>query len=322
MKKIFYFYSSDCGACDTQKKILDQYAQSSRKNISIKGINLKRYPNKFTMIQATPTWVIVDGKGPKIKVGVMNKTALHKMFGKSGNSFGETLYENINNLSYYGKNFPDGQGFSFPSTFYKEIENKWGTGDDALKAGIGGYRSLGPDKTADLYSSAYLNDIRMAHPSGQLGTALALNRECNQSKTTSGSVPGLVTNSQSPQIVNSTGFGRRSRMGSKLYRQMGPAYEIGNQYLIDKDTGKQLYSGALQDERTSYGIDNKNTYIGQAKKYNPIGEISSFFGRRKTKQKPVKIKISIKRKSSSGKKRIGEGSTLTFSKKNKIKVKN
>jgi hypothetical protein len=132
---------------------------------------------------------------------------------------------------------------------------------------------------------------------------------------------------------------------------MGPGYEIGYQYLINKDTGNQLYSGGRQNETPRPdSVQNKYIYVGQVTPYKPIGNVSSFpsFGK-KYKQmskkqlskkqlskkqlskkvlsgkKAVNIKISIKRKSGSGKakkkKHIGEGTTLKI-KGRKIKVKN
>jgi hypothetical protein len=88
---------------------------------------------------------------------------------------------------------------------------------------------------------------------------------------------------------------------------MGPAYEIGNQYLINKNTGEQLYSGARQNEPARPYSVKSNTYIGQAPVYNPIGDVKSFFGKKtKPENKPkkkvmsgkksVNIKININRR--------------------------
>ena len=285
------FMSPGCGACVQQKKILDDYYRSKGKSSTIKMVNVDRFPDKFDFIKVTPTWAVPQGD---------QKYALYpgiKDPSRSGRSaFGKSFYDGINNLDYYGKNFPNGKGFDVGTSFYGSVEKVWGKGDDTLNAGVGGSRSLGPNNITEMYSSGYLNNIRMAHPSDQLGTAINLNRECNKTSTMSES-KGLVYDSTNPQIVdNTTGFGRRSRFGG-LYSQMGPASEIGNQYLIKKDTGKQLFSGAQQNEGSRpYGVKS-NTYIGQAPLYNPIG-----FGKKK--------------------KNIGEGSVLKLSRKNKIKVKN
>jgi hypothetical protein len=146
----------------------------------------------------------------------------------------------------------------------------------------------------------------MAHPSDQLGTALNLNRTCATLHTPSTlqTSAGLVYGSKSPQIVDmTTGFGRRRKRGPRfggLYHQMGPASEIGNQYLINKNTGKQLYSGAQQFEgpRPSY-INNKEIYIGQVKTpYNPLKGSKSFpeFGKKKVKPRKVTVKVTVKRR--------------------------
>jgi hypothetical protein len=134
----------------------------------------------------------------------------------------------------------------------------------------------------------------------------------------------MIYNAENPQIVsNTTGFGRRKRSTRRsrfggLYSQMGPASEIGNQYLIAKDTGNQLYSGERQNETPRpYSVQNEQLYIGQAPDYNPIGAVSSFsrFGKKLKENKAgklckkvmsgkdsVNIKISIKGKNSNGKK--------------------
>jgi hypothetical protein len=100
---------------------------------------------------------------------------------------------------------------------------------------------------------------------------------------------GLVYDSKNPQIV---GFGK-SRFGNKLYKQMGGAYL--NQPLVGKNTVMDLFGGATQVELPRpRSVPNKNIYIGQVQDYNPIK-----FGRKK----------------------IGEGSVISLTKKNKIKLK-
>ena len=292
-KSIILFMSPGCGACVRQEQILDNYFRSKGKSITISKINIDRFPNKFKFIKFTPTWAFSQGnqKYALYPGGIEDPSMIENMSRKS--HFGsETLLPNINDLAFYGKNFPDGKGFNTTQSFYGNIENTWGTGDDTLNAGIGGTRSLGPDNIGEMYSNGYLNNIRMAHPSDQLGTALNLNRSCN--KTTNVSSPGLIFDSPNPQIV-STGFGRKQRFGNL---NMGPAIE--SQYLISKDTGNELYSGARQNENTRPYSVKSNTYIGQAPVYNPIGESKSF--------------------ASFGKKKIGEGSVLKI-KNGKVKVK-
>jgi hypothetical protein len=342
MNKPVLFLSSTCGACKLQKEILDRYFKTKR-NISVIYLDDPKNDGKFQSVEVTPTLGIPRSDGTmEIYEGLIENPAMLETmsFGsrrrttkrstKRKNWFGaeKTLYPNINNLAVYGKNFPDYKGFQINSSFYGNVENKWGKGTDTLNAGIGGTRSLGPDNIGEMYSNGYVNNIRMAHPADQLGTALYLNRACNidRKESTVKSSPGMIYDAKNPQIVsNTTGFGKKSKLNllrksrfGGLYSQMGPASEIGNQYLISKDTGKQLYSGARQNEGPRpYKVDNNKIYIGQAPVYNPIGASTSFpeFGKRQkavkrnvvkkimSGKKAVNIKISIKRKSATGKKK-------------------
>jgi hypothetical protein len=68
---------------------------------------------------------------------------------------------------------------------------------------------------------------------------------------------------------------------------MGPASEIGNQYLINKNTGNELYSGARQFESPRPDGTGGDLFISKAPKYNPLSK----FGKRSKKalmKKPVK----------------------------------
>jgi len=339
MNNIILFLSSSCGACKLQKKILDSYFKT-KKNINVIFLDDPKNNGKFLNIKVTPTLGITRKNGTmEIYEGVIENPAVFETMSfrqrgskkrnvKRRSRFGadKTLYPNINNLAVYGKNFPDNKGFEIPTSFYETVEDKWGKGVDTLNAGIGGTRSLGPNNIGEMYSNNYVNNIRMAQPADQLGTALYLNRACNIDRKTSTLTesPGMIYNAENPQIVsNTTGFGRRKRSTRRsrfggLYSQMGPASEIGNQYLISKGTGNQLYSGARQNETPRpYSVKNDQIYIGQAPVYNPIGPVSSFsrFGKKLKENKTgklckkvmsgkdsVNIKISIKGKNSNGKK--------------------
>jgi hypothetical protein len=164
----------------------------------------------------------------------------------------------------------------------------WGKGSDVLNAGVGGTRSLGPNNIGEMYSNNFYNNIRMAHPSDQLGTALYLNRGCNITKgDNTYSSPGMIYDSKNPQIV---GFGRRKKNSFGLYSQMGPAY--GSQYIMGPETIRNQYGGGIQNDLPRpQKVGNKDYYIGNFPEYKPIK-----FG-----------------------KKVGEGSVLTV-KKNKIKV--
>ena len=282
MKTVILFMSPGCGACIQQEQLLQDYFG---KDISkIKQVNLDKHSHGFDFVEVTPTWAFPIGgekyrihRGaiePRLLENIINKSSFGRKPNKRKSYFGEKLLDGINNLAYYGKNFPDTKGFNIPNSFYKETEKIWGKGTDTLNAGLGGTRSMKPSSSGDIYSNNFVNNIRMAHPSDQLGTALYINRNCNTLKNP-GTVlqsPGMIFDSTNPQIVdNTTGFGktRRSQFGN-LYKQMGPAFEINNQYLIDKDTGRKLYSGARQNELPRPVKGASKTFIDTYPPYNPL----------------------------------------------------
>ena len=214
-----------------------------------------------------------------MKTGVLKPNEIFNK--KSG--FGDikkNVYPGINDLQVYGKDFPNGKEFTTTDSYYKTVENVWGKGDNALNAGVGGTRSLGPNNITQMYDTNYLNDIRMAHPSDQLGTALNLNRTCNKTPSLTQS-KGLVSNSTSgPQIVdNTTGFGnkRGNQFGSYLNNQMGP-YKSGTHLLIDENKFN-LYSGARQNEPPRPNKVAGDTFISQAPEYKGYKEYTVKFKR-------------------------------------------
>ena len=287
-ESVIMFMSPSCGACQSQKEMLNDYFISRGKRHKLDTVNVDKYPDRFKYIEVLPTWMFIlpGGKTCKMKTGVLPPEEIFGGSVKFGRArarrsrFGAKppLYPGINDSEYYGKEFPNGEGFSIPQSYYQQVESVWGKGDDTLNAGVGGTRSLGPNNITDMYNSSYLNEIRMAHPSDQLGTALYLNRLCNTPPT--GSM-GMVAGSNSPQIVDNTAtsFGRRRTRFGNLYKQMGPASEIGNQYLISKDTGNRLYSGARQFESPRPGGTGGELFISKAQQYNPLN-----FGKRLKKK--------------------------------------
>jgi hypothetical protein len=179
------------------------------------------------------------------------------------------------------------------------VKNTWGS-EDYLNAGVGGFRSIGPgSSTNDIYySNNNLNNIRMFPPGGQLETSFSLNRTCNTMSNNPGeNTYGLVYDSKNPQIV---GFGRRRKQKfGKLYSQMGGAYL--NEPLVGKNTVRDLFGGATQYELPRpRSVQNKNIYLGQVQDYNPINQ----FGNKKLRNK-----------------KLGEGSVISITKKNKIKIR-
>jgi hypothetical protein len=325
MNKPILFKAPGCGACVKQDELL-------HKNFSgtVYQINVDKFPGQFQFIQFTPTWAIplgndkyrlhseiVETPEELQRLSSFGKTKKRKYKVNRRTHFGETP---VNSLAVYGKNFPDNQGFKTTDSFYKSVENVWGKGNDTLNAGFGPTRALSPDKVNDVFSTNNFNNIRMARPNDDLGAVIGLNRSCNTMKNppTMASSPGLVTGSGNPQIVdNTTGtqFGRRkrrSRFGDKgLYSQMGPASEIGNQYLMGKNTVQGLYGGATQFEGPRpHGIQS-NTFLGQAKLYSSgSGKTVAFGKKRKTGLKTPK-RLTPKKK----------GKTLNVSGKKAVNIK-
>jgi hypothetical protein len=342
-EKAIMFGDSNCKFCLLQIKLLENHFGKGVKNRVIDYYDLQRFPAPSFIVKngnvQTPTWLLPNnklhfgvikdpkmfesitkkssfGKKKRTKVAVKRKKTPVKRkivvpVCKNGvcplrkSKFGQCLQSSsvpqIDSLVQCGKNFPNGKGFDVPNSWSNEIKQKWGD-DNYLTSGSLG-RELGPGNTGSAFSNNYFNDIRMARPNDDLGTALGLNRSCNIYKGTNNNLesPGLIYNSKNPQIV---GFGRKKKSNfgtSYLYSQMGPAY--GSQYIVGKNTVKSLYGGALQNEAPRpQKVQNQNTFIGQAKEYNPI----SNFGKKK--------KVSL-----NGKK-VGEGSTISI-KKGKIIVR-
>ena len=336
------FTSKTCGACIQQLNLLSDYFKG--KSVNIMTVDVDKHNVPF--IHFTPTWYVPNKKGSyNVYNSIINNTKdfdklvfKESAFGKKRRCrFGkDTSYlPQMGNWAKYGRNFPDGGGFNMPNSFNKDITNKWGTGNSALVCGTLG-RELGPGNFNNVLSNEYVNNIRMAQPNDQLGTELYLNRSCNIQRNLNKSDPGMIYDSLNPQIVPmSTGFGKKrrtqvSKFGNYLYSQMGPAY--GNQYLITKDTVKELYGGALNNNNVRpSGVQNKNIYIGKAPVYNPLND----FGKRKTKVKKTvcvkkcvkkdkvcvkKGKVCVKKTICVKKCKVGEGSVLTI-KGNKVRVK-
>jgi hypothetical protein len=293
------FGNSNCPACLAQIKILTDHFNG--KNANIVYYDLNKYPVPSYIVDrkgnySMPTWVFPNGKVHK---GMIKDKKQFSLLIARNVNFGETCLNtnysipDVNPLARCGKNFPNNEGFKIPNSYISTVEKVWGTGDDVLNAGIGGTRSLGPNNIGEMYSNNYYNNIRMAHPSDQLGTAYYLNRSCNIVKNVNkeNSTPGMIYDSKNPQIV---GFGKKvkkvenkvgNRFGNYLYKNMGTPYLPS--YISNQNGG-----GIQKDKPRPFKINNPDLFIGTA----PI--LSSKFG-----------------------KKVGEGSVLTL-RKNKIKVSN
>jgi hypothetical protein len=289
------FSSSSCPACLAQIKILGDHFKG--KNANIVYYDLDKYPPPSYILDrdgsySMPTWVFPNGT---IHKGLIkDKKKIGSLVSRNSRFGAECLntdysVPDINSLARCGKNFPDYKGLQIPKSFMENVESVWGKGSDVLNAGVGGTRSLGPDNIGEMYSNNFYNNIRMAQPSDQLGTALYLNRQCNViNGDNTYNTKGMIYNSENPQIV---GFGSRKKKNSfGLYSQMGPAYS--KQYIMDPETIRNQYGGGVQNDLPRpQKVNNGDYYIGTFPEYKPIK-----FG-----------------------KKVGEGSVLTV-KKNKIKV--
>jgi hypothetical protein len=329
-KEAIFFGDSRCPACQAQVKILDDHYKKKGTAMEVMYCDLgKIKPPKQILDKdgsyATPTWYFPNN--PLIK-GVISPAQFEKNLknGKRPWRFGENktaaqlTFESIpqiNSLVKYGKNFPNGKGFEINNSWTDVTKKIWGK--DITNSGTLG-REFGPKGVDKIYTDKYLNNIRMAVPGGDLETTLSLNRECNivnkpESKTNS---VGLIFDSKNQQIVPMNNFGRKKNKFGNLYNQMGPAFERGNQYLVDPLTVTNLYGGATQNEPPRPGkVNNPLSYIGQAKEYKPLEYYPSLNKPTNFKNKRVS-KIGTK---TSKKNKIGEGSVLTV-KNNKIKVSN
>ena len=338
------FTSKTCGACVQQIELLKKHFKDD--NVKIMYIDVDKHDLPF--IKFTPTWYIPNKSGtysvydtlitnPKDfnKLVIKAKKKVCKKVKKKvckKSRFGD----NLGSWARDGKKFPDNEGFQIPNSFMNDITDKWGKGDNALISGSLG-RDQGPGNFNNVLSNENVNDIRMVRPNDPHGAALSLNRTCNQTSSVS-NYPGMIYNAKNPQIVNQTGFGK-CKFGYNLYSQMGPAY--GSQYLMNKDTVKDLYGGGIADYERPTTVKS-STFIGQAKPYTPLTKLT--FGKKvkmvknvkkfkkfkkikmvkmvkkggKLTDKSINVKVIVKRKS-----HIGEGTILKVCKgTNKVKIKN
>jgi hypothetical protein len=303
-----------CGACQIQDSILKKNGKGHFLYIDVH--KLRKYPALSNKIKVMPTWYIPTGNGSgKLHEGVIRRNlnsllerkTVKKTVKRRTVRFGESSSDipQIGTLAKYGKNFPDGAGFQPGTSFMNVITQKWG---NPLLAGTLG-REFGPGGTDQIYSNEYLNNIRMAYPGGDLDTTLNLNRSCNMynpvpSPSGGNADPvvnsaGMIYNSQNPQIVNMTSFGKRRNprrnLFGNLYAQMGPTPE--KQYLLNRNTFNSIYAGGGQGEPPRpRQVSNQNYYIGQAREYYPV-QSSTGFGRFK-KSSLVKPSKKVKKEKS------------------------
>jgi len=281
---IILFGDHKCPACLTQIKMLTDYFNNLNQSLDVKYYDLrkKKAPNFLGEMVSKPSWYFPQTKNkgiiienlvlPDKFIDLMNKKS--SAFGKS-TSWGRKDFENnFAQLRDYGKNFRGSDtGFQIKNSWTNDLTEKWGNPIDAGTLG----REFGPGNTDKIYSDEYLNNIRMAYPGGDLSETLYSNHNCNlvNNPKAATQMTGLLYDSpNSPQLVTNQ-FGRRkkkSSFGSNfLYSQMGPSYELGNQYLVKKNTFSDIYGGATQFEKARpNGVQNKNLYIGKSTTYKPL----------------------------------------------------
>ena len=283
-QRILLITNNECGACVRQNQILQDYAKETGSPVFIDQIDLndpnpsrrKKIESMFDWVDATPTWLIQTDTGSWIKHEwvIKDKENIKKIVGINKSRRGgfgklKELVRGINDLEINGKNFEGGGGFNVPNSFYKSVESTWGP-EFTLNAGLGSARSLGPGNAHKVFTNEHFHQPRMVAPGSTDDVFLRGNRLHNEMNNNNNNFyPGMLVGSNGPQIVDQTsGFGRRkSRFGSTLYPQMGPAYK--NNGLISKDIN--LFNGAQQNEEPRpRGVNKPGTVIGNANLYDPL----------------------------------------------------
>lgn len=292
--QIILFGSMNCGACLAQIKLLHDYYSSKNKKLNFMYYNLdKKKAPDFLMDSkgnySMPTWYCPSSKS--LFVGIILPNEFEKKM-KQGNSFGNSVVPEIDTLAKYGKTFgPTGTNFNIAPSWSNELTQKWG---DPKKAGTLG-REFGPRGTDGIYSKNYFYKPRMAYPGGDLSEVLSSNQNCNMINNPKAATQnvGLFYDSKYQSSFGSRKNKKNYFGKDKLYPQMGPAYERGNQYLVQKNTFRDLYAGAGQNDlKKPNKVQNNRLYISKnVDQYNPIN-------------KP----------------KVGEGSVLSIGKKGKVLI--
>ena len=291
------FGHPDCPGCKEQHKLLDKHF-SKIGNRKIKYYNLKKNKVPECLLDKNgnytmPTWYLPTGKGKGklFKNIITDPRKFTVLVISKQNKFGAEIPE----IGKVSKTFPNGEGFDIGKSFANEIEDKWGKGESALRSGTF-ERELGPDNTGTELTNNYFYQPRMAHPSGDLATALGNNRKCNivNNPKASSMNPGLITDSKNPQIV---GFGKRKLRFGPTNRD----YSL----MVDK-----LAGATNKTINRPFKVKN-DTWIGSGYKYmNGMARSANSFGKKPIKQvKPDKLS------------KVGPGSVITI-KNGKVKVKN
>ena len=275
---VILFGSSNCPACIAQVKILNDYFLGIKKPLNIKYYDLNtKKPPQFLLNPkgnySMPTWyfpkdgILIEGivtpkkfvtlSGKKNAFGNL-KTASEINFTNNNSEMIKNSIPQIGVLAKYGKNFPNGKGFEINNSWTNSMKDKWG---NIINSGTLG-REFGPGNTDKIYSTNYLNDIRMAYPGGDLSETLYSNRNCNivNNPVAATKTAGLLYDSKNLQLSVSN-FGNNNN--KNFYSQMGPAFERNNKYLVNKDTVVKLHGGATQGmHKRPSKVSNELEFIG------------------------------------------------------------
>jgi hypothetical protein len=305
MKKIYLgpniilFGDHKCTACVAQVKMLADYFNQNNESLDVKYYDLRKKKAPYFLGDGNkiykPSWYFPKTKNNGIIIeNLVLPDKFVELMNKKKSSFGESTWNKntfdnyFNKLQKYGKNFDSTvEGFQIKKSWENNLTDDWG---NPLSSGTLG-REFGPPPkgkdgkpdqdyiTNKIYSEQYNYKPRMNRPGDDLSALLHDNRNCNMINNQEAAIKqtGLFYDSpENPQIVTNQ-FGRKKRkskkssFGNYLYNQMGPSYELGNQFVVKKDTIAKLHGGATQYEKSRpYKVENKGMYIGQAQTYNPL----------------------------------------------------
>ena len=302
------FGNSKCPACLAQYKMINDHYNNMGKKRNISYYDLEKFEAPYFLLNkdgsyAMPSWYLPTGKkSGKIHTGLI-KTKFNQLTtrptgpaikktklsrnpgGVSKASFGSIKTPAIGTLKKYGKNFPDQRGMQITKSFMNRITDKWGTGNNALRAGTIG-REFGPKKFNKVYSNKYYNGLRMARPGGDLDTLLSNNRRCNieRRKSSKHNQVGLIYNSRNQQIVGFNNFGKKRRKTLKFkpsakIRLLCKRYKIK----IMKKVGKK---------RVYKSLSVLKKLISKAKK--SLKNVNVNFGKKKLKKQIKKCRFGSK----------------------------
>jgi len=272
---IILFGDSDCPACLYQMRVLNDYYNERNERVDILYFNLNvNNAPEFLMDSngdySMPTWYLPASD--KLHSGIIEPKKFDNELNKFGkkknnknnknNRFGATETSGIpqmGTLKEYGKNAIG--DFNIPDSWHNNVSKNWK--GDILNSGTVG-RELGPGNTDKIYSSEYLNTIRMLRPGDDLDTALNTNRNCNQLSIMNTKTMGIVTDTENQQTVPMNNFGlkKKNRFGLNLGVNASKAYS--------QDKNITPYGGGSNKTPKEFSPKQNMFLYKDYKKYNPI----------------------------------------------------